>query len=996
MKIRTKITLAFFITALVLTGIAVPVVYLMERDNLENAIFAHLSTTAQSRAFHIETSLQMHKDAVVQLSHDIFFEKLLSMEKGGSGYDNIFDSAMEEMKRAEEADKFALEIFIMDKRGMIVASTDKSRIGLDRSMDAYFLGAKLNPYIKDAYYSEDGQKSMAFSSPIFDRGKKDLLGVICVRTSLAQLDRITSDRTGLGMTGEIYLVNKYGFMITSSRFDKDAFLKVRVDISNSSQCAVFRENFDASTRSREPFVYKDYRGICVLGMCNNISLMDWILLAEIDESEAFLPLKKLRTLLMVILLLVPVVAVIIGNFVSRLIAGPIDRLRVGADVIGKGELDHKVGTDAKDEIGELSRAFDKMTGNLKERTTSIDALNKEISIRKDVQQALQKSTAQMQAILDGSPEVILQVDMDLKVLWANKAALALNPYIVGKPCYQSYVNREEVPGECSCKRAMDIGKLVTEIVYQPAIKDVRVEKCWESIGVPLSDADGRTTGVIVIARDITDRKQAEEALMQSESKYRTLVENIPQKIFLKDRNSIYVSVNQNYARDLKISPDEIAGKADYEFYPRELAEKYRQDDKIVMESGEPTEIEERYIHEGQETWVNTVKTPVRDKNGNVAGILGIFWDISDRKKAEEALRTSEQKFKDLTETTPDWIWEVNKDGVYTYVSPKIKDLLGYEISEVLGKTPFDFMTDEDAGKIGKTFKEIVNNKEPIYKLENTNRHKDGHLVVLETSGIPVFDEKGELKGYRGIDRDITERKEAEEKLKEAMEIKSSFTSMVSHELRTPLAAIKEGIGIVVDGMTGPITDEQKGFLDIAKRNVDRLARLINDVLDFQKLESGRVEFNVLENDVNEVINEVYDTMSSLASEKGLEFTIKPGDNLPRARFDRDKIVQVMGNIVNNAVKFTEKGSITITSVPEGDNIRVSVQDTGPGIRKEDLPRLFHKFEQITPVKDRKPGGTGLGLAISKEIIEKHGGRIWAESEFGAGTTFYFTLPVSVE
>lgn len=139
-------------------------------------------------------------------------------------------------------------------------------------------------------------------------------------------------------------------------------------------------------------------------------------------------------------------------------------------------------------------------------------------------------------------------------------------------------------------------------------------------------------------------------------------------------------------------------------------------------------------------------------------------DITERKKVEKTLRESEQKFKDLIETTTDWVWEVDKNGVYTYVSPKVEDLLGHEISEILGKTPFDFMPVEEAEKIGKFFKEKVINKESFYRLENVNRHKDGHLVVLETNGIPIFDEKGQLKGYRGIDRDITEQKRAEEGL----------------------------------------------------------------------------------------------------------------------------------------------------------------------------------------------------------------------------------------
>ena len=155
----------------------------------------------------------------------------------------------------------------------------------------------------------------------------------------------------------------------------------------------------------------------------------------------------------------------------------------------------------------------------------------------------------------------------------------------------------------------------------------------------------------------------------------------------------------------------------------------------------------------------------REVAEDIAFALHSIEQEEGRKRAEEALQISEQKFKDLTETTTDWVWEVDKNGVYTYVSPKVKELLGYEVSEVLGKTPFDLMPKEEAERIGKFFNEKVLNKEPFYILENENRHKDGHLVVLETSGIPIFDERGQLEGYRGIDRDITERKRAEEKLR---------------------------------------------------------------------------------------------------------------------------------------------------------------------------------------------------------------------------------------
>jgi signal transduction histidine kinase len=235
--------------------------------------------------------------------------------------------------------------------------------------------------------------------------------------------------------------------------------------------------------------------------------------------------------------------------------------------------------------------------------------------------------------------------------------------------------------------------------------------------------------------------------------------------------------------------------------------------------------------------------------------------------------------------------------------------------------------------------------------------------------------------------------EAKHKAEEAFKAKSDFTSMVSHELRTPLTAIKEGIALVLDGATGAINAEQKQFLEIAKRNVDRLGRLINDVLDFQKLESGRMVFNFQENDINEVVAEVGNSMLPLAEEKGLEFSAEIEEGLPKIKFDRDKIIQVLANLVNNALKFTQKGAITIHTSKANNIIQVAVQDTGMGIKKEDLPKLFQKFTQLETGTERKTGGSGLGLAISKEIIEVHRGKIWAESEFGKGTTISFLLPI---
>ncbi|MFH1791748.1 MAG: HAMP domain-containing sensor histidine kinase, partial [Candidatus Omnitrophota bacterium] len=250
--------------------------------------------------------------------------------------------------------------------------------------------------------------------------------------------------------------------------------------------------------------------------------------------------------------------------------------------------------------------------------------------------------------------------------------------------------------------------------------------------------------------------------------------------------------------------------------------------------------------------------------------------------------------------------------------------------------------------------------------------------------------------YIYLGRIESELNRAENKLKEAAEIKSQFTSMVSHELRTPLGPIKEGVSIVLDGLTGEINDEQRDLLQTAKNNADRLNLLINDVLDFQKLESGRMRLNIEMNDINEAVKEVHDAMSLVSQKKGLGFSLELDPDIPGAFFDKERIIQVLTNLVSNAVKFTEKGGITIKTtrdhIGSGEAVHVAVCDTGPGIRKEDIPKLFRSFQQLDMPRTRKAGGTGLGLVISKEIIARHGGKIWAESEYGKGSAFHFTLP----
>lgn len=233
------------------------------------------------------------------------------------------------------------------------------------------------------------------------------------------------------------------------------------------------------------------------------------------------------------------------------------------------------------------------------------------------------------------------------------------------------------------------------------------------------------------------------------------------------------------------------------------------------------------------------------------------------------------------------------------------------------------------------------------------------------------------------------------KLKVLNDIQKDFSSTISHELRTPLASIKAAIDIVMSASAGPVTEEQNNFLGKAKSNVDRLNRLINDILDLAQLESGKTTLKLKTGNINQTIQSVVQMQEAVARAKGLYLKCSLDSQVPAMSFDPDKITQVLNNLVNNAIKFTQSGGITVSSVMslKANEIQVRIQDTGFGIKEDDLVKLFEKFQQLGEAHQRC-AGTGLGLAICKEIVRQHGGKIKIESKVGSGSCFYFVLPIN--
>jgi len=390
MKIANKISLSFLAVGLILTSIAASFFYLIAKDALQKSIYKNLDTAVASRTDHIGTYLEMLEASVGQLSKSVVLENLLKVNgKEDSGWRDAFEVAMKRLARTKEINPAIAEFLLLDVTGKVVASSNESSVGLDKSTDSIFLGGQKETYIKDAYYSEVAKEPlMAVSTPFLDSQTGKFLGVLAASVRLTDLNNITASETGMGDTGEIYIVNKYGFMVTPTRFKEDVVLKQRVDTQNVRRARLHEGREHALSKKKRIDVFPDYRGVQVLGTHEYIPQMQWAVLAEIDAKEAFVPLAKLRLIFSLTLLIVPIAAWLLGISLAKLITGPLHKLHKGTEVIGNGNLDYKLSTDAKDEVGQLSRAFDAMTANLKTSTTSIENLNKEIAERKKLEEEL--------------------------------------------------------------------------------------------------------------------------------------------------------------------------------------------------------------------------------------------------------------------------------------------------------------------------------------------------------------------------------------------------------------------------------------------------------------------------------------------------------------------------------------------------------------------------------------------------------------------------------
>jgi len=397
--------------------------------------------------------------------------------------------------------------------------------------------------------------------------------------------------------------------------------------------------------------------------------------------------------------------------------------------------------------------------------------------------------------------------------------------------------------------------------------------------------------------------------------------------------------------------------------------------------------------DGSSFWVDASLALVRDDRGRPSGLIGIERDITKRKQAEATLRESERRWRSLLENIQLLVVGLSLEGRVEYVNPFFLKLTGYSEAEVVGKDWFEtFLSPAKRSQGRQTFQELLNNNlHPYYQQSIITRAGEEKIIVWNNTQLQNLQK--ETIGTMSIGEDITERYAIER-------MKDEFVSVVSHELRTPLTSIHGALNLLSSGLVPAHSPRGDRVIKIAAESAERLVRLVNDILELERLESGKIHLSPQHISADRLLHRAAEQMQVVANRAGVSLQVVP--QALECYADPDRALQVLTNLLSNAIKFSEAGDTVWLSVELEPNAETGqaeptalcfkVQDQGRGIPPEKLESIFERFHQVDASDSRNKGGTGLGLAICRSIVEQHGGRIWANSTLHAGSCFYFTLP----
>jgi PAS domain S-box-containing protein len=655
-------------------------------------------------------------------------------------------------------------------------------------------------------------------------------------------------------------------------------------------------------------------------------------------------------------------------------------------------------------------------------------INRDITESKQVVEALRESQALNHSLLEQLPIGIFRKDREGRFVLVNsefcrirgmkaeeflgKTPMEVAAIEAAKQGNMGLSAKYAAAGVEHHERIMQTGKPIE--LDEEYVKADGTKLFLHAIKLPVFGPGGKIIGTQGIQFDITERKQAEEALARERLLLRTLVDNIPDCIYAKDTTGRKTMANPADLKNLKCKTEaEAIGKSDFDLFPKEDAERFWADDQRVLQGQPVLKREESFVDEkGQKHWLLTSKLPICDQSDKIIGLVGIGRDITNGKLAEEALAQERSLLRTLIDNLPDCVYAKDTAGRKLLVNPAdLKNLHFKTEAEVINKTDFDFFPKELAEKFWADDQKVIQG-EPIIDREEYVLSDAGEKHWLLTSKLPLRDPSGKIVGLVGIGRDITARKLAEDSLRSSeaklrqstIQLERSnhelqdFAYVASHDLQEPLRKIVVFGERLKEKKIEDLGPEAKDYLERMQKAAARMQTLINDLLTFSRVTTKARPFTSV-NLAEVAADVVNDLEGRIEQVKG---RVEIVGTLPVIDAEALQMRQLLQNLIGNALKFrrpeeppvvkVEAQIISDPGTPARQLCKLMVSDNGIGFDEKYLDRIFNVFQRLHTRNEYE--GTGMGLAITKKIALYHSGEITAKSTPGQGATFIVTLPVS--
>jgi len=652
-----------------------------------------------------------------------------------------------------------------------------------------------------------------------------------------------------------------------------------------------------------------------------------------------------------------------------------------------------------------------------QRIVELDSLEAEC---KRTEEATMKNEEKLQRMFESVTDGIVVTDLNGNIMEVNEAAVRLRgsdskEKLIGQSTFELIAEKDRVRVMGILKSAKEDGQIRRNVEIAFLTEDGR-EYLAEVSSALLRDAAGNSAGFIAIFRDIAERKQAERALKESEERYKRLFERSPIGIITLDMKGVITSCNPSVSIQCGHSEDELVGKHFSKIVPIQAMYIPQFTNTIASSIREkatkPFEVA-YHRRDGITGWCEVHTALIKAKHKK-QGVLVLLRDITERKRGEEALRESEKRYRLLADNAADSIWTMDLNMRPTYISPSISRLLGYSVKEAIAKPMEEVFTPASFEVAMKVLAEELAiekmEEKDLYRsqtLELELYRKDGSIVPVEIKYSALRDPDGQLVNILAIARDVTERKQMENRLRELYEAEKShreeleeeaktrshFINVLAHELRTPLTPILASVGMLMDTLSSSPESIQFKLVSNIMSGAQTLVHRLEELLDLARLSRGTFILKPQLLDTKDFIEKVALRFEIVVKQREQYLVLDLPESLPKIKTDPSRLEQVLTCFLANASKFSPEGrDITLRARAEGGELVVEIEDQGVGISPDEQARLFKPYHRVEQDRQRFPG-LGLGLAVSKQIVEAHGGKIWLSSELGRGSIFSFSLPL---